>query len=88
MTEKEIYEESFIALYEKYEKYDDTTILYGITWDLWQEKQKKINELEKKNKMYQECFEKYIPTELWDEATAVISTYGSGLAKDIHDRQK
>ena len=32
---------------------------------------------------YKECFEKFIPTDKWDEATAFLSTYGSGLAKDM-----
>ena len=32
---------------------------------------------------YKECFEKYIPSDKWDEATIFLSTYGSGLAKDI-----
>lgn len=37
--------------------------------------------------MYKECLEKYIPSEKWDEATNFLSTYGSGLAKDLSEKQ-
>jgi len=36
---------------------------------------------------YKECFEMFIPTEKWDEATLFLSTYGSGLAKELSKKQ-
>ena len=36
---------------------------------------------------YKECFEMFIPTEKWDEATLFLSTYGSGLAKELAKKQ-
>ena len=57
-------------------------------------KRKRVKELEKQNEdlkkekdMYKECFEKFIPHDKWDEATIFLSTYGSGLAKDILRRE-
>lgn len=38
--------------------------------------------------MYKECFEMFIPTDKWDEATEFLSTYGSGLAKDLLRKEK
>jgi hypothetical protein len=32
---------------------------------------------------YKECFELFIPSEKWDEATLFLSTYNCGLAKDM-----
>lgn len=37
--------------------------------------------------MYKECFEMYIPTNKWDEATMFLSTYGNDLARDIARRE-
>ena len=37
---------------------------------------------------YKECFEKFIPSDKWDEATLFLSTYGSGLAKEIAKKDK
>lgn len=36
---------------------------------------------------YKECFEQFIPESKWDEATAFLSSYGNGLAKDIQKRE-
>lgn len=36
---------------------------------------------------YKECFETYIPNNKWDEATLFLSTYGSGLAKELAKKQ-
>lgn len=38
--------------------------------------------------MYKECFEMFIPSDKWDEATEFLSTYGSGLAKDLYRKEK
>lgn len=45
---------------------------------------KEVTELKETILMYKECFEEFIPTDKWDEATVFLSTYGSGLAKDLH----
>lgn len=45
---------------------------------------KEVTELKETTLMYKECFEEFIPTDKWDEATVFLSTYGSGLAKDLH----
>ena len=37
---------------------------------------------------YKECFELFIPADKWDEASEFLSTYGSGLAKDIARKEK
>lgn len=36
--------------------------------------------------MYKECLEKFLPVEKWDEATAFLSSYGSGLAKELQKK--
>lgn len=36
--------------------------------------------------MYKECFELFIPMNKWDEATEFLSTYGSGLAKNLKQK--
>jgi hypothetical protein len=36
---------------------------------------------------YKECFELFIPTEKWDEATKFLSTYNNGLAKDLSNKE-
>lgn len=38
--------------------------------------------------MYKECLETFLPTDKWDEATEFLSSYGSGLAKDLQRREK
>lgn len=38
--------------------------------------------------LYKECFEQFIPTEKWDEATEFLSTANNGLAKDLAKREK
>ena len=38
--------------------------------------------------MYKECFEKFILSDQCDEATESLSTYGSGLAKEIFIRRR
>jgi hypothetical protein len=46
-------------------------------------------EMNKKLKeMYKECFELFIPTNKWDEATEFLSTYGNGIAKSLSQKQK
>lgn len=40
-------------------------------------------ELSELLEMYKECFELFIPMDKWDEATEFLSTYGSGLAKNL-----
>jgi len=37
---------------------------------------------------YKECFELFIPTDKWDEANEFLSTYRSGLAKELAKREK
>ncbi|WP_353166717.1 hypothetical protein [Empedobacter brevis] len=37
--------------------------------------------------MYKECLELFLPTDKWDEATLFLSTYGSGLAKDLSNKE-
>ena len=53
-----------------------------------------VEDLEEENKQlkeqietYKECFELFIPTDKWDEATLFLSTYGSGLAKEIAKKE-
>lgn len=36
--------------------------------------------------MYKECLENFVPNDKWDEATKFLSTYGSGLAKDMANK--
>lgn len=50
--------------------------------------QKRIKELEDVKLAHQECFEKFIPTDKWDEATLFLSTYNNGLAKDLSNRER
>lgn len=38
--------------------------------------------------MYKECFEEFIPTDKMDEANLFMSTYGSGLAKELAKGQR
>jgi hypothetical protein len=46
-------------------------------------------EIEKnKNEIYKECFEMFIPYELWDEANKFLSLHNSGLAKEIYKKEK
>jgi hypothetical protein len=47
-----------------------------------------IKKLKQKIEAYKECFEKFIPSDKWDEATKFLSTWGSGLAKDMTRREK
>jgi len=47
-----------------------------------------IRQLQADKAMYQECFDKYIPDNMKDEATLFLSIYGSGLAKDLSDKEK
>lgn len=37
---------------------------------------------------YKECFELFIPSEKWDEATLFLGTYNCGLAKDMAKKQR
>ena len=37
---------------------------------------------------YKECFELFIPSEKWDEATLFLDTYNCGLAKDMAKKQR
>lgn len=46
-----------------------------------------VRALKEQIEMYKECFELFIPNEKWDEATKFLSTYGSGLARDILRRE-
>lgn len=54
--------------------------------------QSQTQELKDQNRelldMYKECFEIFIPSDKWDEATEFLSTYGSGLAKDLCKKEK
>lgn len=45
-------------------------------------------ELSELLEMYKECFELFIPMDKWDEATEFLSTYGSGLAKNLKQKEK
>lgn len=36
---------------------------------------------------YKECFEQFVPESKWDEATAFLSSYGNGLAKDLQRKE-
>jgi hypothetical protein len=50
--------------------------------------QEKMREdLKETRDMYKECFEMFIETDKWDEATLFLSTYGSGLAKDLSKKE-
>ena len=46
MKDREEFERLFLILYKKWRKYGKHTSAYGIGWDIWQEQQKKIDELE------------------------------------------
>ena len=46
MLDREEFETLFLILYKKWEKWGKHTSAYGVGWDIWQEQQKKINELE------------------------------------------
>ncbi len=37
---------------------------------------------------YKECFEMFIPSDQWDEATLFLSTYGCGLAKELARKER
>lgn len=51
---------------------------------LFEEELKNNNEIFKKTiESYKECFELFIPSEKWDEATLFIDTYKNNLAKEI-----
>lgn len=43
----------------------------------------RVKELEGTLSAYKECFEQFVPESKWDEATAFLSSYGNGLAKDF-----
>lgn len=45
-------------------------------------------ELTQTIKMYKECLENFIPLDNQDEANLFLSTYGSGLAKELAKRGK
>lgn len=46
MLDREEFERLFLILYKKWEKWGKHTSAYGVGWDIWQEQQKKIDELE------------------------------------------
>jgi hypothetical protein len=37
--------------------------------------------------MYKQCLEEFVPIEKWDDATKFLSTYKSGLAKDLSNNE-
>ncbi len=43
----------------------------------------RVKDLEGTLSAYKECFEQFVPESKWDEATAFLSSYGNGLAKDF-----
>ena len=47
----------------------------------------RVKELETAIAGYKECFEQFVPESKWDEATAFLSSYRSGLAKDFQRKE-
>lgn len=48
MSEREKFETLFLILYKKWRKYGKHTSAYGVGWDIWQQQQKKIDDLQLK----------------------------------------
>ena len=49
--------------------------------------QERVKELEGTLSAYKECFEQFVQESKWDEATAFLSSYGNGLAKDFQRKE-
>jgi hypothetical protein len=54
---------------------------------LQEQNKKLIEDMKFRIEMYKECFEKYIPIDMRDDATLFLSIYRSGLAKDIAKKE-
>lgn len=48
MSEREEFERLFLILYKKWNGWGKHTSAYGVGWDIWQEQQKKIDDLQLK----------------------------------------
>ncbi len=42
--------------------------------------------IQNENEAYKECLERFVPIELWDEASKFLSVYGDGLADNLSKR--
>ena len=66
---------------------------YGLPLDEKQEITEKLLNLfdvsgSEQKQMYQECLEKFVPVDKWDDANLFLSTYGSGLAEALAKREE
>jgi len=58
-------------------------------WDAATKELQQDNERLKKDKeAYKECFEEFVPIDKQDQANLFLSTYGSGLAKELAKKEK